>query len=247
MKRLIDITMTAVIRPEVLRKTLRSFCSNLFYDDKYNYRLIINVDPIGEDKDPMKVVGVAQSFFDNVVYNIPKEPSFPKAVMWVWSKISSDMVFHLEDDWIMLRQISLRNMIDLLEEKEELACLNFIRKDLDKKKRISFHGTTYVYKNEYYVSRKPFGFSLNPTLIKAEFIEQVLPNMVTDDNPEKQIRVTNKKMNGILYDWEFGIYAKPFQTKTIYGKNGLEWRISMGLIKPKTKAFLTWVKEESNG
>lgn len=243
MKQLIDITMTSVIRPEILRITLDSFCSNLFYDNKFNYRLILNIDPTGEDKDPMEVVKVAKSFFDNVIYNIPKEPSFPKAVIWVWSKIFSDYVFHLEDDWIILRKISLKNMIEILKENDELACLHFLRKDRDKKKRVNLFGTSYIYKDNYYVSEKPFGLSLNPCLMKIDFLNQILNHMDETKNPEKQIRYKNPLMQEIIGSWKYGIYGKPFQTKTIYGKNGLHWRNSMGLIKPKNKPFLTWVKE----
>jgi hypothetical protein len=242
MKRSIDITTTAVIRPEILKQTLHSFCSNLFYDNKFNYRLIINVDPIGEDKDPMEVVEVAKSFFDDVVYRIPKEPSFSKAVMWVWGEILSDYVFHLEDDWIILRKIPLIEMIRMLEENDELACLHFYRKEISNRKRINLFGTSYVYKNNFYISRKPFGFSLNPVLVKAEFLKQIVPNLNEFANPEKQIRYKNPLMKKILSAWRYGIYGRPNQTRTVYGKNGLHWRNDNNFAKPKDKPFLTWVK-----
>lgn len=243
MKQLIDITMTAVIRPEIVRTTLESFCSNLFYDDKFNYRLILNVDPIGEDKNPMEVVEVAHSFFDNVLYNIPKEPSFCTAVMWCWSKIVSDYVFHLEDDWVILRKTPLVEMIRILEKNDDLACLHFFRKDTDKKKKINLSGTSYIYKNEYFVSRKPFGFSLNPCLVKADFLNSIYYEMDDTKNPEKQIRYKNPLMRGILSSWKYGIYGKPLQTKTVYGKNGFHWRNSMKLKKPDG-VFNTWIKKE---
>jgi hypothetical protein len=242
-KQLIDITMTAVIRPEVIRQTLESFCNDLFYDDKINYRLIINIDPIGEDKSPMEVVKVAESFFDNVVYNIPKEPSFCKAVIWVWNKIVSDYVFHLEDDWVILRKIPLVEMIRILDKNPDLSCLHFYRKDISNRKKISLFGTTYVYKNNYYVSGKPFGFSLNPVLVRSEFIKQVVSKMNNKSNPEKQIRVRNDNMKEILSSWKYGIYGQPNQTKTVYGKNGLHWREEMGFRKPDNH-FNTWVRRD---
>ena len=42
----IDITTTAIIRPEILRMTLHTFRKNLLHE--FDARLIINVDPIGE-------------------------------------------------------------------------------------------------------------------------------------------------------------------------------------------------------
>jgi hypothetical protein len=246
-KQLIDITMTSVIRPDILRKTLESFCSNLFYDDKYSYRLIMNIDSIGEDKDPMEMVEVAQSFFDNILYRFSHTPSFSDAVMWVWSRIFGDYVFHLEDDWIMLRQIPLVEMIRILEKNDDLACLHFLKKDISNRKRMNLFGTSYVYKDNYYISRKPFGFSLNPVLVRAKFLNQILPNMDHNKNPEKQIRVKNEKMKEILYDWKYGIYSKPGQTKTVSGKNGFHWRVDNNFVKPEKGSFLTWVKEEENG
>jgi hypothetical protein len=246
MKQLIDVTMTAVIRPEIVRKTLESFCENLFYDDKMNYRLIINVDPIGENVDPKEVLKVAHFFFDNVVYNVPSKPSFSNAVIWVWNQIVSDYVFHLEDDWVILRKIPLVEMIRILDKNDDLACLHFYRKDISNRKNIKLFGTSYVYKNNYYVSRKPFGFSLNPVLVRADFIKQIVKNMHGKSNPEKQIRIKNDKMKDVLHLWKYGIYGQPNQTQTVYGKNGLFWREKMGLKKPDDEVFLTWVKEEGN-
>ena len=42
-----DITMTAVRRPEVIEKTLKSFTENLFTTPD-DHTLIVNIDPIGE-------------------------------------------------------------------------------------------------------------------------------------------------------------------------------------------------------
>ena len=69
--------------------------------------------------------------------------------------------------------------------------------------------------------------------------------MDAKQNPEKQIRYKNILMKDIIGSWKYGIYGKPFQTKTVYGKNGLFWREEMGLNKPKG-VFNTWVKEEGN-
>jgi hypothetical protein len=43
----IDITMTAVIRPTILERTLESIVKNIVTKE-HRFRLIINIDPVGE-------------------------------------------------------------------------------------------------------------------------------------------------------------------------------------------------------
>ena len=50
----IDITITSSLRPELLDKTLNSFKTNLFNDDK-KYRIIINIDPAGDIKKKLEL------------------------------------------------------------------------------------------------------------------------------------------------------------------------------------------------
>ena len=114
----IDIAMTSVIRPSLLEETM-TYIKNNVYDKRFNFRLIINVDPVGEDKDPMDVVKTAKKFFDKVMYNIPEEPSFPKAVKWVWSKTTAPYVFHWEDDSFIWRKIEVENMVYILNRHNQ--------------------------------------------------------------------------------------------------------------------------------
>lgn len=79
---MIDVCMTATIRPKIVLQTLRSFYKRMFRD-KDRYRLIINVDPIGENAKREEVVDVCKNFFTTVIYNFPSAPSFPAAVKWV--------------------------------------------------------------------------------------------------------------------------------------------------------------------
>ena len=66
---MIDVTIPAVRRPEILRKTLDSFFKNLFKATPCH--AIINVDPVGLEIDSMRVVDVCREYFDEVVFNLP--------------------------------------------------------------------------------------------------------------------------------------------------------------------------------
>ena len=114
---MLDITTTATIRPDLFYKTLKTFVDRLFIHQK-EYRLILNVDPIGEDLDPVEVVKVGKQFFKNIVYNIPETPNFAQACKWCWKNTESKFVFHLEDDWTLSRKIFINDMLDVFRQNQ---------------------------------------------------------------------------------------------------------------------------------
>jgi len=244
MKEKIDITMTATLRSSILKKTLSSFRENLFYDDINRYRLIINIDPVGETEKFKNIIRVCNLYFNDVIYNTPKKPSFPKAVIWTWSKVEANWVFHLEDDWIIHRRTDIDDMIDILLERPSIACLRLCKLYIPRSKRPKLFNCRYnPNKNRNFLvasdSKKQFG--LNPVLIKGEFVKRAFPRMVDYKNPEKQFRYGNELMRDFVMKWEYAIYGKPGDSPLV-SDHGLEWRIEHKLIKPRNKQFLVWRK-----
>ena len=236
----VDITMTAVIRPKILTRCLESIKRKIV-KDQTNFRLIINVDPIGENTKPGKVVKLAQKFFDNVIYNIPKEPSFPKAVKWVWSQSDAPYVFHIEDDWVFNEDIDIDNMVKILRGNVKLSSLRLYKYNTPNRKKFPTFGCYWVYNPDgFYLSKdwkKQFG--LNPILIKKEFIDQALPLMVDNVNPEKQFRESQKYMRKVIKDWQYGMYTNP-GGRALVTDIGRGWIKNTKFAKPKTGTFLTW-------
>ena len=238
----LDITMTAVLRPEIINKTLKTFCANLFCDNGIKYRLIINVDIVGEKVKPAKIIKICERYFDNIKYRISHNPSFSKAVIWTWNQIEADYIFHLEDDWIIKRSVNLNDMINILHSNEKLSCLHLSKTNIKKVNRINWSGNRYKYCDGFYMAKKPFGFSLNPVLAKSEFIKSVVNHMTESNNPEKQIRVGNKKIRPILEKWHYGLYSE-CGSAALVKDNGYHWRIEQNLIKPKRGQFILWEKK----
>ena len=241
----IDITMTAVIRPGLLDETL-STISEKVCKDRDGFRLIINVDPIGENIKPMKVIKVARKYFDDVVFNIAQMPSFPRAVKWVWSQTTAPYIFHWEDDVNILREIDVDHMIKILKENKNLSSLRLYRdKTPRNRKAFTTFNCKWMYNEEgFYVAkdwRKQFG--LNPILIKSAFVKEAVKRMVDHTNPEKQFRYSQEYMRGLIKKWTYGIYAKPGDTRLIDGRKGQKWKNKMRLDKPKGKTFLKWEKK----
>lgn len=197
MPKLIDITTTATLRPKILNHTLETFCNKML-TDKNRYRLIINIDPIGSDVYPKTVLAVAKKYFDNVVVNYPSQPCFTQAVIWCWSQVQADYVFHLEDDWELLVPIDIDMMIDILDKNKRMASLRLNKFKTRKNKCSLKHG----------FSPHP-RLSLNPTLFNGSFIKSVYPLMTVLRNPEKQLRpVDNSNLSVFLKDWTHAIYTK---------------------------------------
>jgi len=241
-KDLIDITMTSVIRTSLLDGTLKSIKKNVV-DDIDRFRLILNVDPVGEKIKPAKMIKIARKYFLNVIFNFAKEPSFPKAVKWVWSQATAPYILHWEDDVDILRPINITHMINILKENKDLSSLRLYKGTTPKNKsgfRIFNCHWEYNPKGFYVAKDWKRQFGLNPILIKSEFIKEAVTRMVEDTNPEKQFRVSQAYMKPLIKKWKYGIYAKPGETRLIDGRKGQRWKNKMKLNKPKGRTFLKW-------
>lgn len=258
MKKSIDITMTATLRPEILEKTLSSFWLNMFSQYDYDYRLIINIDPIGDcgclSED---VLDVANSYFSNVIYNCPDSHSFPRAVKWVWSKSTSDYVFHLEDMWLSLAHINLQHLVYIIDNYPKIGCVNLYKYVLsDGAPEPNF----YHYKDNkdkrlFLQIRDPL---LSPGLYRGKCVRGLSKVMNDSDNPELQIwgdkAVPNDgkgsvKLKKRLDRWDYAIYAGnwklPFwrcATPVVNMSQGRVWKHKHGFFK-KTH-FTPWEKVE---
>ena len=247
----IDICTTAVIRPEILEGTFESFSKCLF-SDKNQYRLFINIDPIGDKKKIDKMIKVCNKYFGDIVhYQFTIKPSFPKAVLWLWKtacdESNSKYIFHLEDDWVIYRNTDINHMINILENNKDLACLRLYKEDIPKSTTPRMFNKIYDYKpHGFFVSRDSSDqFGLNPVLIKKEFIKEALPLLKDDLNPEKQMRAAHPWMHDFIMKWNYGIYGEPGDKRLVWGKRGKYWREDQGFEKGKS-GFITWVKKGEN-
>lgn len=239
----IDITMTAVVRPSILNDSLRSIKKCVCKGKEDRFRLIINVDPIGENIPPGKVIKVARQYFDNITYNIAEEPSFPKAVKWIWSQVEAPYVFHWEDDTLISRPIDVDNMISILEKYPKLSSLRLYKANTPKKGKVLkvFSCNWALQPEGFYLAndwKKQFG--LNPILIKKVFVSEAVRRMRDDYNPEKQFRASQKYMRDHIQNWQYGLYTKPGELRLVDGRRGEKWKQKNGLSKPKGQTFLKW-------
>lgn len=240
----IDIAMTAVLRPEVLDRTLYSFCNKLFVK-RNNIRLIMNIDMVGENISPSEVEKVAAKYFNHLDVTVSETPNFPKAVYSVWSRCEANYVFHLEDDWHIERKVSLTHMLEILNKYDNLACLRLYTYPIANADVQKMFTSVYDYNPEgFFVARQREGqFGLQTNMIRIKFIKQVLPLFTFEFNPEKQFRTrVYPPLTAVTSVWDYAIYGKPGDDVLI--KNiGDEWKNKVGLRKPTDRGshrFLVW-------
>lgn len=247
---MIDITTTATIRPDVLDKTLSSFKSKLFKN--YPCRLIINIDPVGEeDKTAEDVLRVAEKYFPVIWGHTPTEPHFGRAFKWCWSQVTSQWVFHLEDDWELLENISLELLLGIMRSRPLLASIRipwFKASALDMKNWnlwFPWDGSLFMCPHDL---RSPAGFCGHPSLLRGDFVRRCTPLLFTETNPEKQFHGLNPRLTAEALQWNYGVYGYPNSPKMLR-ELGEPWRTANKIKKstpngiPKAD-FITWEKAE---
>lgn len=258
MKKLIDITTTATLRPEILEKTFSSFWQNIFSQHDYDYRLIINIDPIGDYSCLSEdVLDVAESFFSDIVYNCPDSHSFPKAVKWVWSNSTSDYVFHLEDMWLAMTSVNLSHLVHILDNYPHIGCVNLYKYVLsDGAPEPNFYQyNTKQDKRLFLQIRDPL---LSPGLYRGDFVRKISKKMNDNDNPELQMwgdkKVPNdsngsKKVRKCLSAYDYSLYVGnwklPFwkcAIPTVNMQQGRMWKRDHGFYKETH--FTPWKRQK---
>lgn len=247
----VDVAMTATMRVELLKKTISSFFVCMF--DEYvgggnKLNLILNIDPIGIDNTPGKIESYIDEIrhkFDKIIIRHPPEASFPRAFKWVWMNTGADYVFHLEDDWELMMDVDLQDLIHTLEAENDLALLRLA----------AFHAgqTTmknwnkfFPYNGDYYecpdYMAGSVGFCGHPSLIKAEFVKSTAKFLGDIRNPEKEFHRGNAGIRREVEKWRYGVYGYP-GSPPLVRDTGREWMIAHGFRKKGSKAFFTqWEK-----
>lgn len=241
---MIDVTITATRRPDVLARTLHSFDHNMLATCQK--RAIINIDPIGPGKSAQEIVALCWKYFDDVVYFMPPSPSFPKAFKKVWSLTREEFVFHLEDDWELQYPVDIFDMIATMQEEKNLASLrlNVFRTDKLSAKNWKVF---FPWNGRYFEcpEDKKFevGFCGHPSLIRGEFVRQAAECLIETLNPEKQFHRGNDALILLQSKYKFGVWAGQNAVPSIVDI-GRCWMIENGYAKAGNKAWFTeWTSQ----
>lgn len=164
----IDFTMTACNRPELIKPTCESLGTQLKDLQLSKATIYCNLDPLQTPDEDDKVKETLEKYFGTVVMNKPKNPSFPKAVKWCWTQSTKPLTFHTEDDWHFMKPFKMEDLFKMM------IPYNFI-------------SSVQLYKGEHDKGLNGL-LRLSPSLHKTVFIKQMAKLMNNTENPEKQLR-----------------------------------------------------------
>jgi hypothetical protein len=245
-RRTIDVCTTATLRPEILNQTYASFSEHLLARAPFDYRLILNIDCIGDDVPPEAVCDVAAQYFPRHVIRFAEEPSFDRAFAWCWDQVEAPYFFWLEDDWIMMHDLDLARMVELLETEHDLALLrlNFFGTRNDEwcrqwQKHVPWNGRYFELTEE---QKTCIAFSGHPSLIRREWSKIMRQQLVPGWCPEKCLSGHFPDSLELLKPWRYGIFQVPFSPPTLKDI-GRPWREAKKWYKHRGYSFTHWVPE----
>lgn len=211
----IDITMTATLRKDIVFKTLHSF-KQMFTQD-HEYTLYINIDPIGEHILQEEIYLIAKQYFKKVYANYPKTSGFCSAFKWCIENTTSDIIFHLEDDWELLRPFNINSLLHIMDLHPKLGAIRLNRGFV-----IPINNTTVnlktslgdrVEKITSIMSLLKVGYiehpdvSFNPGIFNGKYIRTVSKLLNPPENPEDQfVKMYHNKEWDKISDLSHGIY-----------------------------------------
>jgi len=125
---IIDITTTAMPRPEILNDTYNSFTKRMHGIEWDKCTCYINIDLFPCDKNELKeieynrqlTIKIAKNYFGNVVANLPiyyneefkfYHGNYTAAYDWLWSRAQNKYILNLEDDWKLIRDCNIEALI----------------------------------------------------------------------------------------------------------------------------------------
>lgn len=239
----IDVCLVAARRPNLLKSTLDSFGERLFHHFAVR-SFIANVDPIwGGQAEADACVDVIRTRFPGADITQPSEPSFGQAVKTIWSKASDRLVFHLEDDWEALDDITPELLLPHLTP--DVGMVLFAHKprrpeDTD---------------DDYQVSKRKFlgltigrrcvnGFGTSPRFIAAGLAPRYAELLDPKLDPCKQVW---KEINMPLVRAQ-----QPYKCRKLWRADsspmirdtGRDWRVDRKIEKVAKGAAFSWVQKD---
>jgi hypothetical protein len=222
---IMDVTMTATRRPDLVSTTMASFQKMLF--DRLTVRTFyLNIDPVwGTEQQGEEVEAVARKYFRNVEVRRPLKASYGGAVKWLWEQPQTEWFLHMEDDWIMTNPISLRRLSkQMASGASQIKLANWSR--IGRYKR-------------------PPTLGLCPLFSSTQFARLAAAKMNAEFDPDKQFRNhTNMPLEAAV-SGHYAVYFGGAFTPRSLIDIGRDWRQDRNIEKQIVNGASVWTGENT--
>jgi hypothetical protein len=241
---MIDIVMTAAIRPEIVKRTLLSIRDNIDYRP---LRLIVDIAPVGDpDNTQEKTLEMIQSICNkySAIIVIPRMLVISyqaEALRWTWKEALSDYVFQWEDDWVLRRPVKMNNLISIMEKHPKLGMLYL---DRHRKSVLDYPGYRGVFKRHnkrLYIRKKGKSLGGPPALLRKTYMQDVIPLIQDKVCLDTMSHMPATKL--LLSSWDLAVYMGESGKGNLVDDIGKEWRKKKKLkMVKKTNQGVQWQK-----
>ncbi|WDZ75673.1 hypothetical protein PWG15_13740 [Ensifer adhaerens] len=238
----IDLCLVATRRPDLLAQTLASFRDKIFL--RLELRgAYLNLDPVfGSPDDQSACVEIFRSHFPDGIVFQPETPGFCAAVARLWSATSADYIFHLEDDWIALREMDGDLLTPFAVPAITQVSFHTADQNWDIRRKGHFHR-----RNEYArllgikipLFRTFPKFTTSPSILRGGFARHCAGLMDFSRDPEKQFYSgVNPAMETYVARSRNYIFSP--EARPVIKDIGREWREKRRIQKVITNSTSVW-------
>ena len=181
---MLDVIVTSTCR-RTIERTLPSFLEKVSCSE--GFRFIVNVDVKHKRYLPRLKRYLAGSGIEDVRFNMnphagPRGQS--EAVNYLFARIESPYCFHLEDDWIFLKEIDLDDLIQVMKKNKNIHHIRFNKmrtKDyawlyhLSDEDSIEFRKPNHNCKIDGIDLVRTHVWSFNPSIARTSVVKSLVP------------------------------------------------------------------------
>lgn len=250
---LIDITVTAALRPGIIRDTARSVADHFLacLPRGCRARAIVNIDPVGEENVTQEEVEeIYRAIFPEIVVFKPERPSFPLAVRRVWQEVQASVAFHAEDSKLLIRPVPVERILQAFHSRPTLGAVS-----LPPLKRHEESPNPPRWDDDIGLYIVPFfrkAVTFQPSFFRREYIAAMVPFLRDGVSPEKTTKAVEKwlgteeasRVRDVASSFDFGFMRLEDESTPAFFENvGRRWRLERRLVKDDGGITGSWVQE----
>ncbi|TYC79822.1 hypothetical protein FMN63_00805 [Stappia sp. BW2] len=241
----IDVLLVSGARPSLLEKTLASFSKRLFKNFEIG-ALYVNIDPF--EGGPVEVDAcetICKRHFTNVVARKPEASHFTRAIRWLWRQPAAHWCLHLEDDWMLNRDVHPEEVKRAMTRNVRQVSLMTREKNWGYRSLYHFEPGRKTFLGmdlgKGLNTKRPI-FGTSPSFLRSDFAARCAELMDEKLDPEKQLNYMNPDLNA---------YTAQFRNRFIGARRdyvavdiGREHRDALGITKEVIDGNSVWSRTE---